>query len=138
MAAPIISAKVEGLEELKARFTRMRQNVRRAQIEQLQENAESLASEIQAGAPVGETGELEISVGWLRKGELKFFVKAGGRLTLKQGAQSRSYDYSRAQEFGTIHMPANPFFFVVYRRRKSQMRRAMAKAARAAIRESLE
>jgi HK97 gp10 family phage protein len=61
-------------------------------------------------------------------------VRAGGETTTKpvKAGQSGTYDYAVGQEFGTVDMPASPFFWPSYRLLKtkfnSRRRRAMNKA----------
>ena len=59
---------------------------------------------------------------------MRVLVKAGGDATRVHG-----YDYAIAQEFGTQHNQAQPFFWPSYRARKARIRREIKKAARAAI-----
>ena len=75
-------------------------------------------------------------------------VRAGGALTTRSGAgdqgfvrefaravrgKDANYDYALAQEFGTQHIPAQPFFWPTYRARKRRIRRAIKDSAKAAI-----
>jgi HK97 gp10 family phage protein len=60
--------------------------------------------------------------------EMRVLVRAGGDPTKVHG-----YDYALAQEFGTQKQPAQPFFWISYRKRKAGIRRAMKQAAKDAI-----
>lgn len=54
-------------------------------------------------------------------------VRAGGETTMKD-SPAGPYDYALGQEFGTADMPANPFFWPVYRllKRRFSSRRSRA------------
>lgn len=41
--------------------------------------------------------------------------------------------YARFHEFGTVKMPANPFFYPVWRKKKRGFKRRMKNAVRAAL-----
>lgn len=89
-----------------------------------------IASEMRRVVSVGTTGEHEIA-GALRdsirveegaptaKKAIVIRIKAGGRKTINAG-ESHSYDYARANEFGTTEMHAKPFFYPVYRSRRKE------------------
>lgn len=135
----VTAAKVQGLDALTAQFRRMREKVRAANAEALAENAEDLAGRIRAAAPKDEH-QLEQTVRVVPgKDGVTQRVVAGGKATQRpvEHGQSPTFDYARAQEFGTEQMPANPFFFPVYRKRKRAMRAKQKRAIRKAIKESL-
>jgi HK97 gp10 family phage protein len=107
-----------------------------------------VASEQKGLAPVDPTSE---TPGALRDsirveqgtatGKKKFVVKikAGGQATqraVKNGKAgfSYSYDYARAIEFGTQDMPAQPFFFPIWRARRKAVRAVVRKAVGIAVR----
>lgn len=56
-------------------------------------------------------------------------IKAGGPTTTKGG-----YDYARAVEFGTQDVPAQPFFFPVWRARRKDVRKVTKKAVKQVVR----
>lgn len=66
---------------------------------------------------------------------LRVTLKAGGALTTRQvrAGASVSYDYAMAQEFGTVDMAAQPFFWPTWRAHRDQMRRGVKKAIKDAI-----
>lgn len=55
-------------------------------------------------------------------------VVAGGDLTTKEVRQGSgvSYDYVRAEEFGTVNEHAIPFFFTTYRARRAGIKQRIA------------
>jgi HK97 gp10 family phage protein len=61
------------------------------------------------------------------KKETAVVVRAGGSTTTRQGGGGKHYDYARAVEFGTLHVPAHPFFFPTYRLMRKKMRSAMSR-----------
>lgn len=94
--------------------------------------AEQLRSEMIFRVPVGEdpgSGTLRNSIR-VEKGAkpMRVLVRAGGDPTRVAG-----YDYANAQEFGTEKQPAQPFFWVSYRKRKATIRREIKNTAKAAI-----
>lgn len=60
-------------------------------------------------------------------------VVAGGELTIRPSVSSKPYDYARADEFGTIHMTAQPFFFPTYRLMKKKIIASMKRKIAASI-----
>lgn len=73
----------------------------------------------------------------------KFAVRilVGGPKTKKPVKKGKAgyeyeYDYARAVEFGTVKTKAHPFFFPIYRARKKDIRAAVKKAIRKAVREN--
>jgi HK97 gp10 family phage protein len=60
-------------------------------------------------------------------------VVAGGALTTRPSVSSKPYDYARADEFGTIHMHAQPFFFPTYRLMKKRIIAGMRRKITASI-----
>ncbi len=107
--------------------------------ETLLTQASLVASEIKSVAPVDESsdtpGGLKASVR-VEQGHptvKKAFVvkiKAGGVKTAPEGG----YDHARANEFGTQKMPAQPFFFPIWRARRKDVRAAVRKKVGEAVR----
>jgi HK97 gp10 family phage protein len=85
--------------------------------------ANALVDAMESVAPRGETGNLlhSITVVPDKSKDTVVRVVAGGRLTVRPGVSSKAYDYSRADEFGTVNMKARPFFFPTYKLRKKKM-----------------
>ncbi|PZU95622.1 MAG: hypothetical protein DI527_01025 [Chelatococcus sp.] len=93
--------------------------------------ANNLALGIRHAAP-RDDGTLAASVR-IEQGRAgdRFYVKAGGPTTtrpVREGA-SATYDYALGQEFGTAKMPANPFFYPIYRYRRRAIRESISRAA---------
>lgn len=100
-----------------------------------------VASEIRSVAPVdpdsATPGALKASVRVeegtpTSKKQVLFRILAGGISTIKQGA-GKAYNWARAVEFGTVDMPAHPFFFPIWRARRKDVRAAIRKAVKNAV-----
>ncbi len=121
------------------RFRKLTQELQRevhdGAVEELRKQAGDLATLIESVAPRGETGALIHSVGVVPDKAKDTIVRvvAGGKLTVRLAVSSKPYDYSRADEFGTVNMPAQPFFFPTYRLRKKKIIAAMKRKLTAAI-----
>jgi HK97 gp10 family phage protein len=86
--------------------------------------AQDLAGSIRARAKI-KTGNTAKSVEAVHLGGDRWRVQAGGDLTTKEvrAGSGKSYDYTRAEEFGTATTPASPFFFNTYRAKKAGVKR---------------
>jgi len=94
-------------------------------VEELNKQAEKLRQAIAAAAPVHE-GTLRTTVKTVPgKKDTTVRIVAGGHETVRESVSSKPYDYARADEFGTVNMPAQPFFFPTYNRMKRQIKEEM-------------
>jgi HK97 gp10 family phage protein len=113
----------------------MQAQVHRDAVAELNSQADALVGLMKVVARKGRTGDLAASI---RKESGKrdtiVRVAAGGKLTLEQH-ERHPYDYSRAIEFGTSKMPAQPFFFPTYRLKRKSMIAAMRRRITARIKE---
>ena len=66
------------------------------------------------------------TVGGREYGTMRITIYAGGGDAF----------YARFQEFGTVKMPANPFFFPVWRARRKRIKNRISRAVSKGIRES--
>ena len=93
---------------------------------ELNAQADNLVAQMKAVVERGPTGHL---AGSIRKapGARPTIVRvmAGGAATTRKGGSGKSYDYARAVEFGTVHVPAQPFFFPTFRLLRKTMRTSM-------------
>ena len=71
-------------------------------------------------------------VGGRAYGTLRISIFAGGDLTRDE----KGRDYALFQEHGTKTMPANPFFYPVWRVRRRRVRSAMTRAMSRALRQA--
>lgn len=130
---------------------------------QLAANAADLVAAQKARAPV-KTGSLRDSIRFddvSDETRIRFIVRAGGALTTRkigsrtydrqvlintgdtqgrhkqEGGHNVTFDYARAQEFGTSDQAAQPFFFPTYRGRrrgyKSKLKKAGKQGVKAAV-----
>lgn len=112
-------------------------------VNELNRQAQILAHTIEGVAPVYsgppvegvEPGALKTTVNVIpdRRKETIVRVIAGGPVTTPKG-RAKPFDYSRAVEFGTVEMKAEPFFFPTYRLMKKRMIAAMKRRITTQIR----
>lgn len=134
---------VQGLDKLNRRWRAIpkaaRVNVRAA----MEDAANDIVEEMWSRAPQGATGRLGASIGWTwgdaPAGTLTI-GKVGGReygtmrITIYAGGDDAFYAWF--QEFGTVNMTANPFFYPVWRVRRRRVRGRISRAMSKAIKES--
>lgn len=139
---------VQGVAALHARFQAVPKKVRVEVAKQLEKEAEKLVREMRAIAPK-RSGDLASAIRWTwgeaPAGSLVLARSRGGQdfgkvaITVYVAAGGDAVPdafYARFQEFGTIHMPANPFFFPVYRANKRRIRSNLTRAVKRAIQRS--
>jgi phage protein, HK97 gp10 family len=99
------------------------------------DEAEGLAGAMrQAASSHAKSGKTQKSIRVIKRRGNRVTVAAGGELTTKdvRGGSGVSYDYVRAEEFGTSDQKAIPFFWNTYRARKRGIKdRVSGKAASA-------
>lgn len=118
-------ASAQGLKaDLKRRSEQMKAKASTA----LESAAQELAGAIRGKARI-QSGNLARSVEAVRHGS-GWRVQAGGDLTTREvrAGSGKSYDYARANEFGTVEQKANPFFFNTVRAKKGGIKRRVTKA----------
>lgn len=121
------------VERFRKLTDQLRQEVFDGAIEELNTQAESLRSAIASVAP-REAGTLAHTVKVVPGNKPTIVrVVAGGTPTIRPAISSKPYDYARADEFGTVHMRARPFFFPTYRLLKKKMIAGMKRKITAAI-----
>lgn len=145
-----MASKVEGADALFRKLALIPQSVLDAVRLELEKQATEIVEMMKRFAPV-EDGVLRNSIGWTwgdaPAGSMTIgTVKSpdGGkqyasmRITIYAGGKVNGRDafYARFQEFGTLTMPANPFFFPAYRLRSKAAKTAITKATRKAIRDA--
>ena len=103
-------------------------------VKELNAQGDGLVQAIESVAPVDEGG-LKTSVRKIPgKKVTQIRIVAGGVLTTRPSISSTpSFDYARADEFGTEKMPPKPFFFPTYRLKKKKMISAMKRKITASI-----
>lgn len=134
------------VKDFERRMAAIPSAVKKAAFQALEKYANQMFSSMKAAVPVDE-GTLRDSIRMEKDPEkVRITIRAGGPTTqraVRKGARNKktgkavTYDYARAQEFGTHEMPANPFFWPSYRLFRKPMRaaakRAMTKAIKSII-----
>lgn len=129
---------VQGLDRLKRRLDAIPRKVLDAVKVEMERQAEALCEDIRRLAPRGETGNLDLSIGWTwgapPKGTIAIASRAGSKLVpaLTVYAGGGPAFYAFFLEYGTQHAPAHPFFGPVWRARRKSVRAALTRAVRKA------
>lgn len=133
---------VKGLDEFKRKFEAIPEQIRKNVAATLEDIADDIVTQMYSTAP-HDTGDLAGSIGWTwgeaPSGSL-VIGKVGGneygamRITIYAG--DKDAFYARFQEFGTQDMPANPFFFPVWRANKRRVKSRITRAIKKAIKEA--
>lgn len=132
---------VQGLRELRARWSSIPRRVTEAVQAEMEKQAEQVVQMMRRLVPVDQ-GDLRDSIGWTwgeaPKGAMTI-GKVGGkeygtlRITIYAGGTKASF-HAFFQEFGTRNMAANPFFFPSWRARRKRVKSGITKAMNKAIR----
>ena len=133
---------VEGLSALEARWKRIPALVKAEVAAAMEETAAQLVAEMKSVAP-RETGTLADSIAWTwgdaPKGAMTIGTVGGreyGTLRITIYAGGGEAFYAKFQEFGTVKMPARPYFFPVWRARKRRTRGRITRAIGKAIKKA--
>ena len=133
-------AKNISVERFKKLTEELRKEIHEQAVQELNKQANDLAQLIASVAPVYQGtaqtgGELKhsVRVNPDRRKDTVVRVVAGGVLTTRPSVSSSPYDYARADEFGTVNMRPQPFFFPTYRLRKKKIIAAMKRKITASI-----
>jgi HK97 gp10 family phage protein len=94
---------------------------------ELNVQADQLVTTMKSVVKHGPTGNLANSIRKAPGAKVTIVrVMAGGSTTTRKGSGGKpAYDYARAVEFGTLHMPAESFFFPTFRLMRKPMRSSM-------------
>lgn len=113
----------------------------------MEEGAQEIVDAMRAAAPF-KSGDLRSSIGWtwgdLPPGTFMIDEIRSGKnqgeqyatLRLKIYAGSSDAFYARFHEFGTVKMPAHPFFFPTWKAKKAAFHKKIRERVRAAIKEA--
>lgn len=135
-------AKVHGLSDFQRRWNAIPELVRVNMRAELEDIAEDIVAQMYARAPQ-RSGDLAGSIQWtwgappassLTIGSVSETENADNRITIFAG--DKDAFYARFQEFGTANMPANPFFYPVWRHNRRRVRSRLLRALRKAIRQA--
>ncbi|MBO9398735.1 HK97 gp10 family phage protein [Shimia sp. R9_2] len=133
---------VEGLDRFNRRWKSIPKNARINVRAAMEDAATDIVEEMWLRAPYDD-GVLAASIGWTwgeaPAGSLTIGTVGGReygamRITIFAGGGDAFYAWF--QEFGTQDMPANPFFYPVWRVRRKNVRSRISRAISKAIRES--
>lgn len=142
--------KIEGIEQLRARLRRIPEAVRDEVRREMESRADDLVAAIKAAAPK-DFGALTASIGWTwgdapagsfviaqsSKGNsyaaMRITIFAGNEQTVVTTKSGARFQNAFLQEFGTKEMPANPFFFPVWRVHKRRIRGGITRAVKRGI-----
>lgn len=138
---------IRGLNAVKRRLRSIPQHIIDEVSKQLEKEASKLVSEMRSLVPEDQ-GTLKASIGWRwgEAGEGQFTIgtfkgsaNAKLKITVFAGdatTQDGAFNVARLQEFGTVKMAANPFFFPAYRASRrnisSNLSRAVTRGAKKA------
>lgn len=123
----------QSVERFKRLTEELKAEVHAAAVKELNAQAQQLALLIEAASPKDE-GNLGHSVRVIPgKKDTQVRIVAGGKLTTRPAMSSKPFDYARGDEFGTVKMPAQPFFFSTYRLMKKKIIGAMNRKISASI-----
>lgn len=134
--------KVKGLAEYKRRWGAIPATVRKNMRYELEEIAEQIVAQMYSLAPQ-LTGDLAGSIGWtwgdapegsLVIGQVGNNKYGAMRITIYAGGGDQFY--ALFQEFGTKNMPANPFFYPVWRVNRRRVRSRVTRAIKKAVRQA--
>lgn len=122
------------VERFKKLLKDLQQEVHDGAVAELNSSADAMVSAMELAAPRGASGNLEHSVRKIPgKADTQVRIVAGGQTTRRPEISNVPFDYARADEFGTVHMAARPFFWPTYRLLKPKMVASMRRKITAAI-----
>lgn len=123
----------QSVERFKRLVKDLQKEVHDEAVKELNSQGDMLVRQMISAAPE-DTGNLSHSVRKVPgKVDTQIRIVAGGFLTVRKNISTKPFDYARADEFGTIHMAAKPFFFPTYRLLKKKMISSMKRKITASI-----
>lgn len=140
---------MKGEAALKTAMMAIPQKIRDEVARELEAQAVKVVRDMKRLVPV-DSGALRDSIGWTWGDAPKGAVSVGqvrGRqyarmaITIYAGTRDKSLGtadafYARFQEFGTVKMPANPFFYPAWRANKTRVKAALTRAVKRAVRKA--
>ena len=134
---------VKGVAALHRRFDQVPDLIRAEVVAAIEAMADEIVNEMRSIAPKGETRKLVNSIGWtwgsVPKGALSVGSVRGreyGKLSVTIYAGGGEAFYARIQEFGSVKMAANPYFYPTYRANKTRAKLRISAAVRRAFKKS--
>jgi HK97 gp10 family phage protein len=140
---------MQGEAALKASMMAIPQKIRDEVARELEVQAANVVADMKRLVPVS-TGALRDSIGWTwgdaPKGAITLGTVRGRRyarmaITIYAGTRDKSLGaadafYARFQEFGTVKMTANPFFYPAWRANRKRVKGAITRAVKRAVRKA--
>lgn len=133
---------VLGEAAFRARMRNVMPTVREEVRKQMEKEAEKVANRMRYLVPRkrhilaksigwswGEAPEGSVAIGAVGEGALKITIHAGDASTMVKG-RSISFQNAKLQEFGTVRMPANPFFYPAWRQLRSGVKGNIRRAVK--------
>lgn len=128
---------VKNLAKFQRRMRAIPLSVRLELVKQLEKEAEKVVKLMKAFAPKGTTLQLLESIGWTWGDAPAGAISVGkvasneyDKIAITIYAGGGDAFYAKFQEFGTVKMAANPFFFPTYRAEKRRMRANIKRAVK--------
>lgn len=133
---------LKGEREFRRRLRSIPDKVRAEVVAAMEGASERVVRDMKALAPKGSSLELVNSIGWTwgeaPRGSITVGKMKGGkgydRLQITIYAGGDEAFYARFQEFGTVRMPANPFFFPAWRANRRGVRSRITRAVKRGFR----
>ena len=135
---------VKGLKEFERKFKAVPEQMRRNVAAEMEGIADDIVSQMYSAAP-HDTGDLAGSIGWtwgdapagaLVIGKVGKNEYGAMRITIYETTGDKDAFYARFQEFGTVNMPANPFFYPVWRANRKRTKSRLTRAVKRAVKEA--
>lgn len=137
---------MQGEAALKAAMMAIPDKIRAEVAKELEAQAAKVVADMKRLVPV-DSGALRDSIGWTWGDAPKGSISVGqvrGRqyarmtITIYAGTRDKSLGsadafYARFQEFGTVKMPANPFFYPAWRANKTRVKASLTRAVKRAV-----
>ncbi|OYR26893.1 HK97-gp10 family putative phage morphogenesis protein [Brucella lupini] len=125
--------------EFKRRLSRLPQKVQKETNKAIEQNADEWVKWSRKLAPVDPEDGIHLRPS-IRHYETETggqVVRAGGEATTRpvKNGQNATFDYATAVEFGTVKMPAQPFFWTAYRLFRDKFGRRRSRAMNKAIKD---
>mgnify|MGYP003677794107 FL=1 len=138
---------VKGLQQFQRRWGSLPQAVREELRREMEKRADDLVAGMKSAAPK-DFGALTSSIGWTwgdppagsmavttvgGDADMRITIYAGNERTIVTNKSGGRFQNARLQEHGTRQMPANPFFWPVYRALKRRTRSGMTRVIKRGI-----
>lgn len=133
-----MTGQLKGEAAFRRRLRAIPDKVRAEVVQAMEAGANQVVRDMKALAPKGASLALVNSIGWTwgeaPRGAVTVASMSGGRgydtlrITIYAGGDAAFY--ARFHEFGTVKMPANPFFFVSWRANRRGVRSRITRAVR--------